>query len=65
MLQLTCPSQYEGGNLEILTSGEAVKMPKERGLIVVFPAWTLHQVTPVTKGHRQSLVAWVSGPNFK
>ena len=65
VLQLACPSQYEGGNLEILVTGEPHKMPKERGLLVAFPAWTLHQVTPVTKGHRQSLVAWVSGPNFK
>ena len=40
-------------------------MKKERGLITVFPAWTLHQVTPVVKGTRQSLVAWVSGPEFK
>lgn len=65
VLQLSCPSQYEGGNLEILTNGEPFKMQKERGLLVAFPAWTLHQVTPVTRGDRQSLVAWVSGPNFK
>jgi len=25
----------------------------------------LHQVTPVTQGSRQSLVAWVSGAAFK
>ena len=64
VLQLTCPSEYEGGNLEILTRGEPITMPKERGLVVVFPSWTLHQVTPVTRGHRQTVVAWVSGPNF-
>ena len=65
VLQLTDPSQYEGGNLQILTTGKPVNVRKQRGLITVFPAYTLHQVTPVTSGSRQSLVAWVSGPAFK
>jgi len=65
VLQLTDPSQYEGGNLQVLTSGEPVNVRKQRGLIAAFPAYTLHQVTPVTSGSRQSLVAWVSGPAFK
>lgn len=65
VLQLTDPSQYEGGNLQILTSGEPVNVRKQRGLIAAFPSYVLHQVTPVTSGSRQSLVAWVSGPAFK
>lgn len=65
VLQLTDPSQYEGGNLQIMTNGEPVTVRKERGLVAVFPSYTLHQVTPVTQGARQSLVAWVSGPMFK
>lgn len=65
VMQLSDPSEYEGGELQILTSKEPTSMKKERGLITVFPAWTLHQVTPVTKGTRQTLVAWISGPAFK
>jgi len=66
VVQLSDPADYEGGLLELLPSGkDAVKMRKQRGLIVAFPSWTLHQVTPVTQGSRQSLVAWVSGPPFK
>ena len=64
-LQLTDPSEYEGGNLQMMTSGQPINVRKQRGLIAVFPAYTLHQVTPVTQGSRQSLVAWVSGPAFK
>jgi len=64
-VQLTDPSQYEGGNLQILTTDEAVNVRKQRGIIAVFPSYVLHQVTPVTQGSRQSLVAWVSGPAFK
>ena len=65
VLQLSDPSEYEGGELQILTKREPTSMPKKRGRITVFPAWTLHQVTPVTKGTRQTLVAWISGPAFK
>jgi PKHD-type hydroxylase len=66
VMQLSDPVEYEGGVLELQTSGKnVIKMRKQRGLIVAFPSWTLHQVTPVTQGNRQSLVAWISGPPFK
>ena len=65
VLQLSNSDNYEGGELQILTSKKPVSMQKKRGSITVFPAWTLHQVTPVIKGTRQSLVAWISGPPFK
>ena len=65
VLQLTDPSQYEGGNLEIMTSSNPEQVRKQRGIIAAFPSYVMHQVTPVTKGSRQSLVAWISGPRFK
>lgn len=65
VLQLTDPSQYEGGNLQVHTGGQPANVRKQRGLVVAFPSYVLHQVTPVTSGSRQSLVAWVSGPAFK
>lgn len=65
VLQLTDPTQYEGGNLQIMTSVEPINVRKQRGLIAVFPSYQLHQVTPVTQGSRQSLVAWLSGPAFR
>lgn len=64
-IQLTDPSEYEGGNLQMLTSGEPQNIRKQRGLIAIFPSYVLHQVTPVTQGSRQSLVAWISGPAFR
>ena len=66
VLQLSDPVEYEGGILELQPHGkDVVRMRKQRGLVVVFPSWTLHQVTPVTQGNRQSLVAWITGPAFK
>lgn len=65
VLQLSDPVDYEGGVLEIQPFGKDVlKMRKQRGLIICFPSWTLHQVTPVTLGSRQSLVSWITGPTF-
>lgn len=65
-LQLSDPDSYEGGQLEINLGGkEPVIIPKKKGLISVFPSWAVHRVSPVTSGSRQSLVAWVSGPNFR
>lgn len=66
VLQLSDPVDYEGGVLELKVGGDnIVKMRKQRGLLVAFPSWTLHQVTPVTSGFRQTLVSWITGPNFK
>ena len=65
VVQLTDPSEYEGGNLQLMTNGQPMNVRKERGLLVAFPSWQVHQVTPVTQGSRQSLVMWISGPAFK
>lgn len=65
VLQLTDPAQYEGGELQVMTSAAPTNVQKKRGLVAAFPSFTLHQVSPVTSGSRQSLVAWASGPAFK
>jgi hypothetical protein len=65
VLQLSSPNDYEGGELHLKTGNEDTVVPKKRGMIVAFPSFTLHRVTPVTSGNRQTLVSWVSGPRFK
>lgn len=65
VLQLTDPSEYEGGTLQLIHGGEHISVHKQRGLVTVFPSYTVHQLTPVTQGSRQSLVAWITGPEFK
>lgn len=65
VIQLTDPKKYEGGDLCLYVGDEAITVPKEQGKLVVFPSFVLHEVTPVTKGERNSLVAWLTGPQFK
>lgn len=66
-IQLSNPSEYEGGELRFYrnTISEYSVAPKEKGSIIIFPSFVIHEVTPITKGLRKSLVAWVQGPRFK
>jgi len=63
-LQLSDPNEYEGGDFQ-LHATKLNTLPKKKGMIVVFPSYSLHQVTPVTQGIRRSLVAWLCGPPLK
>lgn len=65
VLQLSDPSEYEGGDLEIMSGVDPTQVKKEKGLVTAFPSFMLHRVTPVTKGIRRTLVVWLSGPRFK
>ena len=40
-------------------------MKQGQGDLVLFPSYMLHEVKPVTKGERNSLVCWVTGKQFK
>ena len=65
VLQLSNPDEYEGGELQIFNESQITTMKKDRGYLIAFPSYTMHQVTPVTSGNRQSLVTWLSGPAFR
>ena len=64
-VQLSKPEDYEGGDLCLYVGEEPEVMKRERGHVALFPSYTLHEVTPVTKGTRYSLVSWISGKPFK
>jgi len=65
VIQLSDHETYEGSELEIYTGSKPDIMKKSQGTLIAFPSYTLHKVTPLTKGKRYSLVAWIGGPNFK
>ena len=64
-IQLSDPSEYEGGDLVLHYGPSGVVSPKEQGTLIMFPSTMLHEVTPVTRGVRRSLVGWVLGPRLK
>jgi PKHD-type hydroxylase len=64
-IQLSTPNSYTGGDFILYEGEEPIMLPKEQGKLILFPSYTLHEVKPVTKGERYSLVAWITGPQFK
>ena len=64
-IQLTDPKEYEGGDLFLYTTAKGDVMKKEQGTLILFPSYILHEVKPVTKGERNSLVSWITGKQFK
>lgn len=65
VVQLSEETDYEGGELELLSNVHPKTQPKTRGTIVLFPSYILHRVTRVTRGSRMSLVGWVGGPPYR
>lgn len=56
--------EFTGGDLQIYSYNFPESIKLKKGSIVFFPSFMPHSVTPVTSGYRDSLVGWISGPNF-
>ena len=72
-LQLTDKSTYTGGDFQLmwilgdkkdLLNIITVNDAKDIGTIIIFPSFIHHQVLPITKGKRESLVNWSIGKRF-
>jgi PKHD-type hydroxylase len=64
-VQLSSPNDYEGGNFSFTEVETPPKQSRAKGTVLIFPSYLQHQVTPVTKGVRKSLVAWFEGPRWR
>jgi PKHD-type hydroxylase len=64
-IQLSDPDDYTGGELLLHESNDPLRPLRDQGIGIFFPSWMMHEVTPVTKGTRYSLVAWVQGSRFR
>lgn len=58
-LFLTNPGDYDGGELEIEDTYGRHSVKLNAGDMVVYPATSLHQVRPITRGVRTSCFFWV------
>lgn len=65
VLQLSDPSEYEGGEFDVLICDNEERTHKQKGMITAFPAYKAHCVTPVTSGIRRTLSMFAVGPNFR
>lgn len=64
-VQLSDPSEYEGGELQFHQGNDIVNVSKKKGTAIIFPSFVLHRVTPVTSGKRMSVVGWIAGLPFR
>lgn len=63
-IQLTKPEEYDGGDLEFMPAITDKKI-REQGTMTIFPSFMVHQVSPVTRGVRHTIVGWIYGPDFR
>jgi len=62
-LLLSPETEFEGGDLELMSEGKIAKL--KQGHAVFFASFIRHRVTPVIRGHRNSLVMWFGGTPFR
>ena len=60
-VQLSDENDYEGGDLIFHSGSIKEKAPRGKGSVIVFDSRLYHEITPVTKGVRYSLVKWYHG----
>ena len=66
-ISMTCllshESEFEGGDLELMSEGKVAKI--KQGHAIFFASFIRHRVKPIIRGTRKSLVMWFGGPPFK
>ena len=63
-IQLTDPTEYDGGDLEFMPAITDKKI-RDQGTMTIFPSYKVHRVSPVTRGVRHVIVGWIYGPDFR
>jgi PKHD-type hydroxylase len=58
-LFLSDPADYDGGELEIFDTYGSHGVKLQAGDLLLYPASSLHQVTPVTRGERLACFLWI------
>tara|TARA_A100001201_G_scaffold142084_1_gene139278 strand:- start:1 stop:573 length:573 start_codon:yes stop_codon:yes gene_type:complete len=67
VLSLSDPSEYEGGEFQImLNANQRMETFKfQLGECIIFPSTSLHRVRPLRSGKRSVIVGWYGGPDFR
>ncbi|HUO22802.1 MAG TPA: Fe2+-dependent dioxygenase [Caulobacteraceae bacterium] len=58
-LFLSDPQDYDGGELEVVDTYGVHAVKLNAGDMILYPATSLHQVTPITRGERLAAFFWV------
>lgn len=63
VLCLSDPTSFAGGQLHC--HPQTARETQQQGNLLIFPAYLMHKVEPVTSGVRYSLITWGIGPPFQ
>lgn len=58
-LFLSAPEAYDGGELEVADAYGVQAVKLNAGDLILYPATSLHQVTPITRGERLASFFWI------
>ena len=64
-IQLSDPSEYEGGEIEFLNTELTHSETSKVGTIIVFPSFLTYKVKPVKKGKRYLITGSIHGDSFR
>lgn len=65
VVNLSDPRDYDGCRLQLYNERQWEPTYIQQGEAILFPSWTPHQVTPITRGTRYALAIWIHGPQFR
>ena len=66
IVQLSHHDEYDGGDVILSTPKDIhLTLSKDVGDVILFPSYMPHEVKPVERGKRTSLVMWILGPPFQ
>ena len=58
-LFISAPNEYDGGELCMMHLGREERIKLNAGDLFIYPAGTLHFVSPVSRGERLAVVFWI------
>lgn len=64
-VELSDSNTYQGAELNLYLQENPQILPRDRGTMIMFPSFILHEVTPIIEGKRWALIGWVNGPQFR
>lgn len=65
VVQLSDVTDYDGCRLQLMNERVWEVPYTAKGNAIIFPSWTPHQVTDITRGTRYALAVWIHGPQFR
>ena len=65
IINLSDPTEYEGGEIKFLNTDTSAANLNEQGSILIFPSFLPYEITEVTKGQKDIIIGCIHGAVFR